>query len=339
MAMTVTVQQVAALAGVSPGTVSNVLNHPAKVSEGARRRVTQAIDQLGYSRNAAARQLRSGNSPTIGLITLDLHPFFIDMVRGAVIAAEGEGLSVVVANTDDSHTREAAYIDLFREQRVFGLLVSPTNRVGPALRRLGDTPLVLVDHHGAEEFDSVSVDDHAGGRLAAAELMSIGRRRLLFVGGPPSIRQVADRLAGARSIVAAAEDAALDVLETSGLTMEDGALAGKTILEMGRSTPTGIFAANDLVALGIMQVLLASGRVRVPEEIAVVGYDDISFAAAASIPLTTVRQPGEEIGRVATEMLVQRARGGLADEYQPRAVVFTPSLVARDSTRGRATGA
>lgn len=331
--MPVTVQDVAALAGVSPGTVSNVLNHPTRVSEAVRQRVNRSIDQLGYSRNAAARQLRSGTSPTIGLIALDLHPFFVDLSRGAVAAAEEHGLSVLVASTDDSAHREAAYLDLFREQRVFGVLVSPTAKVGSRLHRMGDTPVVLLDQHGAGEFGSVSVDDLAGGRLAAQELLDIGRQRLLFVGGPTTVRQVADRLAGARLAVSTSERASLQVYETPNHTMAAGVEAARRLLDRDAPLPDAVFAATDLLALGLVQELIASGRVRVPADVAVVGYDDAPFAAASIVPLTTVHQPGEEIGRVATEMLV--ATRGRSDTT-PQAinnVVFTPTLVRRESTR------
>jgi LacI family transcriptional regulator len=329
--MAISVRDVAERAGVSVGTVSNVLNSPGKVAPATTDRVLAAIDELGFVRNDAARQLRAGSSRSIGLLVLDVgNPFFTDVARGAEERAQGAGLSVLLANTDQDRRREAAYLDLFEEQRVRGVLITPVDDVVPKLERLRShgIPSVLVDRLATSDgFSSVSVDDVVGGRLAAQHLLDTGRRRLLFVGGPPDLRQVRDRITGARQAVDAVDGATLDVMDLPSLTMLDGVSAGRRVLELDRR-PDGVLAGNDLVALGLLQGLGLLGGLRIPEDIALVGYDDIDFAAAAAVPITSVRQPRDRIGSEALDLLLLEIEG---DDVHRR-IVFQPELVIREST-------
>ena len=331
---TTSIRDVAERAGVSVGTVSNVLNNPSKVSPASVARVLAVIEELGYVRNEAARQLRAGRSTTIGLIVLDVrNPFFTDLARGAEDEAARHSLSVILGNSDEDSAREAAYLDLFEEQRVHGVLISPFGDVGPRLARLRSrgTPAVLVDRMSDDEhFSSVSVDDVAGGRLAARHLLDTGRRRIAFAGGPFGIRQVSDRLAGARAAVDARPGASLEVIELTALTVVEGRRAGEALLTrpVGKR-PDAVFAANDLVATGLLQALVMQGSMRVPDDIALIGFDDIDFASAAVVPLSSVRQPSQLIGRTAVQLLIEEAADpGLS----PRQVVFQPELVVRAST-------
>ncbi|MFT4135651.1 LacI family DNA-binding transcriptional regulator [Microbacterium sp.] len=332
--MAVSVRDVAAAASVSVGTVSNVLNHPAKVAPATVERVLRAIDELGFVRNDAARQLRAGRSRSIGLVVPDIgNPFFAEVARGAQARAAEAGLTVLVGNSDETPSREAAHLELFREQRVNGMLVTPASDDVTGLRRVRDAglPLVLVDRDvPGERFDSVSVDDVEGGRLAASHLLQSGRRRIAFVGGPRSIRQVADRLQGARTAVGA--DATLEVVELPSLTVLHGRAAGEEIATRPPARrPDAIFAANDLLAVGLLQGLVAVGGIRVPRDIALIGYDDIEFAAAALVPLSSIRQPARTIGSSAVDLLLRRRAHDGGDE---RSVRFQPELVVRESTRG-----
>jgi len=330
------VRDVAEHAGVSVGTVSNVLNHPMKVLPATVARVQESIAALGFIRNDAARQLRAGRSTSIGLIVLDVgNPFFTDLARGVEDRASDRGLSVILANSDDSLAREAKYLDLFEEQRVLGVLISPYGEITPRLERLRERGIaaVLVDRSGdGGGFSSVSVDDVAGGRLAVEHLITQGRHRIAFVAGSLTIRQVADRLAGARAAAAAHPGVTLEVIEIDALTVIAGRTAGTRIANRAAADrPDGIFAANDLVAVGALQALVMQGAVRVPEQIALVGYDDIDFAAAAVVPLTSIRQPSREIGRIAVGIMLEEA----ADpDLPPRQVVFQPELVVRASSIG-----
>jgi len=337
MDMTVSVRDVAALASVSVGTVSNVMNRPEKVSPATVARVQAAIDELGFVRNDAARQLRAGRSRSLGLVVLDVaNPFFTDLARGAEDRAAEEGLAVLLGNTDDNLEREAAYLDLFEEQRVHGVLISPLGDIAERLARLRarGTPVVLVDRQTDDQsFSSVSVDDVAGGRLAADHLISIGRVHLACVGGPSTIRQVADRVAGARLAVAEHPGVSFEVVETDALSVLEGRAAGERILARAAADrPDAIFATNDLLAMGVLQALNMRGDLHVPRDIALIGYDDIAFASAAVVPLSSIRQPSVLIGYTAVDLLLREAEGGEGFEHEQ--IVFQPELVIRESTSG-----
>jgi len=332
--VTISLKDVAMRAGVSSGTVSNVLNRPDRVKPATVERVNRAIQELGYVPNAAARQLRAGQSRSLALIVLDVgNPFFTDLAKGAERRAADAGLTVLLANSDESAEREDRYLDLFETQRVAGVLISPVSDDLPRLHRLRarGIPVVLVDR-GAEDsdFPSVSVDDVAGGRIAAEHLLETGRSKIAFVGGPLRIRQVADRYRGACDAVEAAGRGSVEYIETSALTLDAGRVAGARVaLGAKNGRFDAAFAANDLVALGVQQALLgAADPVAIPGDIALVGYDDISFAAAAVVPVTSVRQPRELIGSTAVELLLADDDGKLGSQQ----VIFQPELIVRAST-------
>ncbi len=331
--MAVSVREVAAAAGVSVGTVSNVLNRRDKVAADTVERVLAVIDDLGFVRNDAARQLRAGRSRSIGLVVPDAgNPFFADVARGAEERAEEERLSVLLGNSDEDPSRENRYLDLFREQRVNGVLISPASDVLDKLDRVQSAgiPVVLVDHElPGSAFCSVAVDDVEGGYLAVRHLIDIGRRRIAFIGGPSSIVQVANRLRGARRAVEETPDATLELIEMPALTVLNGRAAGEEIV--GRAVrPEAIFAANDLLAVGLLQAFSMFSTVRVPEDIALIGYDDIDFAAAAVVPLSSIRQPARLIGHTAVDLLLRSIDD--ADGDYERNVRFRPELVTRAST-------
>jgi len=335
----VSIRDVAQRAGVSVGTVSNVLNRPGEVSADSSQRVHRAIEELGYVRNDAARKLRAGTSTTVGFVVLDgQNPFFGDVVRGAEDEASKHGIAILYGNTDEDVARERLYLDLFEEQQVRGVLISPYSDINPRLERLRarGIPAVLVDRlSGDGRFSSVSVDSVVGGRMAVDHLIETGRRRIAFVGGPFEIRQVTDRIAGARVAVEnSTEPVEIEVVATTALTVAEGAAAGARILSRPRHAwPDAIFAANDLLALGLLQALIVDGRMLVPDEIALIGFDDISFASAAAVPLSSMRQPSGVIGRTALRILLEET----ADpDLIPRQTVFQPELVVRRSTASRA---
>ncbi|OZD59272.1 LacI family transcriptional regulator [Rhodococcus sp. 14-2470-1a] len=331
--MAKSMKQVAAAAGVSVGTVSNVLNAPDKVAPATVKRVMSAIDRLGFVRNDAARQLRAGRSRCVGLVVLDIgNPFFTEIARGVESSATDRGLTVLLGSTDDDPERERLYLDTFDEQRVHGLLVSP---VGEDLERLEllqsrGTPVVLVDRDGTgTSFSSVAVDDIAGGELAVRHLCEQGRRRIAYVGGPTSLRQVADRLRGARTAAEAA-GAVIEVVPTREPSVLAGRAAAASIAERApKDRPDAIFCANDLLALGVLQSLVMLGNSVVPDDIAVIGYDDIDFAASAVVSLSSIRQPSRDIGSAAVDLLEESAQDHRAE---PRHVQFQPTLTIRDST-------
>jgi len=333
---TTSIRDVARLAGVSVGTVSNVLNKPDEVSADSIARVQKAISELGYVRNDAARRLRAGVSATVGFVVLDgQNPFFAEVVRGAEDEASKNGIAILVGNTDEDLRREATYLDLFEEQRVRGVLISPYGDISQRLQQLKEReiPAVLVDRINVDgRFSSVAVDSVAGGQIAAQHLIDTGRRRIAFVGGPFDIRQVRDRLAGARVAVDNSDyDVEIEVITTTALTVDEGVVAGRRIMERPRQArPDALFAANDLLALGLLQSLQSGGTLLVPAEMSLIGFDDISFAAAAAVPLSSVRQPSRMIGQTALRVLLEESEDAT---LIPRQTVFRPELVVRASTQ------
>ncbi|MFI7706753.1 LacI family DNA-binding transcriptional regulator [Nonomuraea sp. NPDC049480] len=328
------IKEVAQLAGVSVGTVSNVLNRPDMVAPETRERVLAAIARLGYIRNGSARQLRAGRSRTLAVVALDLaNPFFIDVLSGVEAAAQRDKLTVMVFNSSKDADREARLLDMLEEQRPLGVLITPVNDRGQQERldRLVSRgiPVVVFDNssrlsHGC----AVAVDDVLGGRLAGLHLREQGHHRIAFAGGPFTVRQVEDRHDGLAGVLGPAET--LTVIPLPDLNVATGRTAGQQIAELPRATrPTAVFCANDLVAMGVLQELTQRG-LRVPGDVAILGYDDIDFAAAAAVPLSSIRQPREQIGYSATLMLLEEADQGSG--HQHRHVIFQPELVARTST-------
>jgi len=328
------VRDVAALAGVSPATVSNALNHPDKVSPTTLARIQSAIDELGYIRNDAARQLRAGTNRAIGMIVLDIaNPFFTDVSRGVEDVLLDQQRPLILGNSAQEPSRETNYLDLFEQQRMDGVLITPVTNVLDRLRRLRDrgTSVVLVDRMTrAKEFSSVAIDDSMGGRIATEHLLAVGRRRIAFIGGPAKLTQVKNRLAAARAAAESHGSGEISFVETETMNAEAGRMGVEQLLALpaGRR-PDAIFAANDLVALGVLQTLTLRG-IRVPDDIAIVGYDDIDFASSAAIPLTSVRQPARTMGSTAASLLLDVIAEPASSTV--RHLTLKPELVIRRST-------
>jgi LacI family transcriptional regulator len=332
---TPSVKDVARSAGVSLGTVSNVMNRPEVVSPGTRERVERAMIELGFVRNESARQLRAGTSRTLAYVMLDgTNPFFHDVAQGIELAAEEADLSLFICNSNARVEREAVHLDRLLQQRVQGILITPVNPEAAHLIELAGRgiPVVIVDRVGAAgAFCSVAVDDVLGGRIAVEHLVEQGHTRVAVVGGPESIGQVRERLEGARQIWAelglVPDD--LTYLPTAALTVAEGRSAGERLAGIpARRRPTAAFCANDLLALGLLQQTIGAG-LRVPEELAIVGFDDIEFAAAAAVPLSSVRQPRQELGRAAAQLVLDEATN---PDHEHQQLSFVPELVARAST-------
>ncbi|WP_420707725.1 LacI family DNA-binding transcriptional regulator [Streptomyces sp. NRRL F-5135] len=332
------IKDVAGAAGVSVGTVSNVINRPETVTEETRRRVLTAIDRLGYVRSESARQLRAGRSRILAMLVLDMaNPFFVAVASGAERSARAAGLGVMLCNSAESPAEEAAYLTMFSEQQVRGVLVTPADLSGgnlDAFRRHG-IPFVLVDRivpsaHGC----SVSVDDVAGGALAVRHLLGRGHRDIAYVSGPMHLAQCRNRREGAELALAEAglPPGALRHVEAARLDVAAGRDAGARLLGMA-SRPGAVFCANDLLALGVLQTFYHAG-VRVPEDVALAGYDDIEFASAAAVPLTSVRQPAFRLGAAAADLLIEET-GDAAHAHEHRRIVLQPELVVRGSTLSR----
>jgi len=335
---TTSMKDVATLAGVSVGTVSNVLNRPEAVSEATRRKVEDAINKLGWIRNEAARSLRAGRSHSVGLVVMDIaNPFFTDLAHGVEDVMADAGYSVLLGNSAQRLDRENVHLEQLGRQRVSGVVLAPVAadvRI-QTLRQFG-IPVVLADRADTSaDMCTVSVDDFAGGRLAAAHLLEQGHTRLAFVGGKDDIRQVRERREGAtREVQMSAPDAAVLAIPTEHLDIAAGRTVAESLLVMpATDRPTGVFAANDLVAIGLLQGLMTRG-LHVPEDVAIIGYDDIEFAAAAAVPLSSIRQPRAELGRRAAELLLAEIDTATdsGSPHRHEHVRFTPTLSPRASS-------
>lgn len=304
------IKDVAQASGTSIGTVSNVLNHPERVSTRTQEKVFLAIEKLGYIRNDAARQLRAGHSSTLGLaLPTSTNPFFAEVTRGAETAADEMDLRLIFGSTGESGEREERYLDLFEQIRVRGVLFSSLFFDVERLRsiRQRGTPVVLVDHDDpAGILPAVTVDDDAGGYLAANHLMARGCQQLLFVGATTGGQQVALRFQGASRAAAEKPGARLVRTDVDEMTVSAGRQIGQRILDgtVGRGIE-GIFAGNDLIALGMMQTFVMTLNQPLPDGVRLVGYDDIDFAQASILPLTSVRQPAFELGHASVNLLRQ----------------------------------
>jgi LacI family transcriptional regulator len=336
-ARVVGVKDVAKHAGVSVGTVSNVLNGRATVAPEFVERVQRSVAELGFVRDDVARTLRAGTSDVIGMIVSEAHnPFFIELARGAEAQAVETGGIVLLGNSHGEAEREDRYLEAFARQRARGVIVHMTPEAldrpaGRLIRRRG-MPVVTMDGDPDQRgSSSIVVDNRAGARLAAEHLLALGRRSLLFVGGPMHLIALQQRVAGIRDVMTAGVD--LAVMESADTTIEVGREAAQRIIasraEPGRVRVDAVVAGNDLVAIGLLNVLVGAG-VRVPEDVAVVGYDDIDLATTAVVPVTTVRQPAGVMGSLAVRLLENERLLGAP----PERVRLEPELVVRRSTIG-----
>ncbi len=329
-----TIRDVAERAGVSLGTVSNVLNRPDRVALATRKRVLDAIEETGFVRSTAAYQLRAGKSRSVGVVILDVsNPFFTEMARGIEDVCRDSDLVVVLCSTDELAEREARYLRLLVEQRVQGVLITPAGRKLDGVERLRrqGMPVVLLDSRtGRRDICAVFVDDVKGGELAGRHLVEAGHRRIAFLNGPLSIRQCADRRRGLRQALKRAgldPDRCVSEYHLGALTATQGeAVVPKLLADPAR--PTGVFCANDVVALGLLSGLRRLDS-STPEQLAVVGYDDVRFAAMLSPSLTSVRQPIYELGRTAGRLLLDEMTN---PDHRHQQILFEPELVVRDSS-------
>ncbi|MDR7187534.1 LacI family transcriptional regulator [Microbacterium sp. BE35] len=333
------IRQVAARAGVAVGTVSAYLNHPDRVSAERARRIAEAIDELGFVPSSAGRQLRLGVSSLIGYLSPDVsNPHFSEIAQEVEYRAERLGMTVFFAHSHGDREREDAYLEAFEQRQVRGILVSsfqPIEARLAAMRERG-TPSVLVGRRARDELQpSVSIDDVSGGRQAGEHLIANGCRRLAFVGGPLPVQQVADRLEGVRSAAAAASVDAPEVIEVAERSIAVGRAVGAALAARSAAErPDGVFAANDVLALGLLQALVAGG-VAVPGEVALVGYDDNEFAEASLIPLTSVRARHDDFGAAAVDLLFEAIEHGTSPRADGTAAqrVYEPELIVRESSR------
>lgn len=335
--MASSLKDVAALAGVSVKTVSNVVNGYAHVRPHTRSRVQEALEQLNYRPNLSARNLRYGRSGVIALALPELGmPYFAELAGSVVRCAEAQGWTVLIDQTDGQAERERLVLAGIRAHLLDGLILSPLAVSSEDLAlRTDDTPLVLLGEriHGGSA-DHVTIDNVAAARAATAHLAGLGRRRIAAIGdqrrSPGETARL--RLAGYRQALEAAGLPVVDELaaQAADYHREDGAWAMAQLLELA-DPPDAVFCFNDLLALGALRTLLDRG-LRVPEDVALVGFDDIEDGRFSTPTLTTIAPDKADIAAQAVELLVRR----LGDESrEPREAYADYTLLARESTLGR----
>ena len=323
---------VAALAGVSHQTVSRVVNGHPNVAPHTRERVERAIAELGYRPNIAARALVTGSTRTIGLVTVKINQYGpAQTMLGLENAARAAGYSLSVSILDDATAaamRDA--VDTFVAQRVDGIVALSTyDDAAEALRALEPpVPLVAVQVGGGEDRPAVGVDQETGARLATRHLLGLGHGTVHHVAGPADSQEARGRVDGWRSELEAAGAPVPEQTLRGDWTPSSGYLAGKALAARirGGEEITAIFLANDQMALGLLAALHENG-LRVPEDVSVVGFDDLPEAPYFTPPLTTVRQDFAELGRRGVQLVLARMKG---EDLHPEPV--PPALLVRSST-------
>lgn len=326
-------RDVAQKAGVAISTVSLVVNNQDGVSDDLRAKVLSAIEELGYRPNRIAQSLKTNKSQVLGLIIPDItNPFFPAVVRGVTDTASRYGYSILLANSDGKVEEERNYLHLFADTNVDGIIFTTSLKLKDNLQLLQELPIpkVVLDRYlGPFNIPTVTIDNIAGGYLAATHLLQNGVKRILIICGPQGYQSSIDRLTGYQK---ALEDYGLPI-DPELIVFGDFTLAGgQQVICQALETALdfdAVFATNDLMALGAL-VELANQGVRVPEDIQVVGYDDIPLAGLFQPSLTTIRQPAYEMGHEAVRTVL---RGIGNTNKTPPAKVLSPELVIRHSTK------
>ena len=336
-----TMHDVARLAGVSVASVSNYFHQPHKISDETRERIRLAMESAGFVPNAAARTLRTGINLVVGYLAFELASATTpEIAVGIERRVATRGMHLLMANDVGSRERELSYLRLFEQQRVAGVIVAALGDVESELAQMrsrGVASVLSARRAISSAQASVAINHVHGGELAVQHLVDLGRSRIGFVSSPLGLRQVDDRYAGARSVVDASAGVTFDVVPVAERTVADGIACATALLRLpAGQRPDALFCINDLVAIGVMQGLLEEG-VRIPDDIAIVGYDDIEFATSTRVPLTTIHTPHTQLGVAAADLLfdeIDRLASGSDGQADAPHIEFTPTLIVRASTAG-----
>ncbi|RKX77895.1 MAG: LacI family transcriptional regulator [Spirochaetes bacterium] len=330
-----TIQDVARLAGVSIATVSRVINNsPHKVNRETRGRVLKVIQDLGYRPNALAKSLLNKKTMTIGVIIPDIsNPYYAEILRGIQDVAEEHGYAVTIQNTDRNQERIIKQIYLLREKLADGIIFSGgiIHGFGPlsALREMREKVVVIGRHE--VDFPAVRVDNIGGATQAIQHLIDLGHRKIGFIGGSAMSTTVMDRLTGYRNALAQnGYRPDEELIKEANFTPESGYTVAKAMLSQS-NRPTAVFAANDQMAFGVIKAAREIG-LHVPDELAVVGFDDIPLSYYFEPPITTVKIPRYELGVAAMQMLIDLING---NNFERNRWFKTELLVRGSTAKGR----
>lgn len=326
-------KQIARMANVSLGTVSHVLNDSARVREPLRKRVLEAVEALGYQPSQLARGLRRDKTDMIGMIIPDVtNPFFPAVVRGAEDVAFSKGYRLILCNTDNDHTKELAHLNALRTYLPAGLLVIPSTFSDIAMQaesyRKAGTAVVCVDRLPRHwNGDSVTVANEEGAYRATHFLIQMKHRQIAMITGPLHLTNARERLNGFRRAMHEAKlSISLDYIQEATFDKQAGYQKSTTLLRM-LPRPTAIFAGNDMIALGVLLAIREMG-LRCPEDISVMGFDNLDFAETTSPSLSSVHQSGYQLGATAARIVLDRVSG---DASAPKHCVLQTELKMRES--------
>lgn len=328
----VTIQQIAERADVSIGTVSHVINGTANVREKLRQRVLEAIRSLGYQPNELARGMRRNRTSMLVMIIPDVtNPFFPAVVRGVEDISFRNSLRLVLCNTDNDPQKETFYLNELRSYRPAGWLVipAPESEIARLMRPVNATsPVVCLDRQPKGwDGDVVLVDNETGALNATRHLLNMGHNRLAVITGPLNLTVAADRLKGfRRALKEAGIPLEPDYVQEARFERIGGYEAAKRLLGM-LPRPTAIFASNDLIALGVLAAAREMG-LRCPEDLSLVGFDNLDFAEFTAPALSTVYQPGYQLGTAAARLLLDRIGG---KKHPPERILLPTELKIRES--------
>ncbi|WP_170116097.1 ribose operon transcriptional repressor RbsR [Brenneria roseae] len=329
-----TMKDVARLAGVSTSTVSHVINNNRFVSDAIREKVMKAVEELNYAPSALARSLKINQTRTIGmLLTASNNPFYAEVVRGVERCCYERGYSLILCNTEGDWARMSRNLETLLQKRVDGVLLMCTENHRPSpemVSRYPSIPMVMMDWAPFEGVIDVIKDNSLlGGEMATNYLISRGYRKIACIAGPQDKTSAYNRLEGYRQAMKHAGLSVPDEYEIFGdFEFETGYRAMQRLLTL-EEKPEAVFTCNDAMAVGVYRALYQAG-LSIPEDVAVIGYDDIELARYISPPLTTIHQPKDELGELAVDTLLYRLEH---PDTEPNVLVLTPELMVRESVR------
>ncbi len=322
------IKDVAELAGVSPALVSFALNAKPYVGKSARERIERAVSQLGYRPNIVAQSLRKRRTGIIGLVLSDIaNPFFPEIARGIEETARKHGFNVILSNTDADPTQEKNSIEILLSRQIDGLIITSarsTDNLNEYLRE--DCPVVLVNRDPFPGmFDFVGIDNVSSARKAVHHLAELGHRKIAFVEGESASPASFGRYEGYKVALKKMGISLSEKYVRIGHLKYEGGYRAMNSFWEDSSRPTAIFCANDMMALGVIDACADRG-IRVPQDVAVVGFDDMWVASLKNVQLTTIHQPRYEMGAKAVELMMERIMG---KREEIRRVMLPAELVVR----------
>lgn len=336
--MAITINDIAKKAGVSSATVSRVLNNSGYVKEETKQKILEIMKDLNYSPNAVARSLSKNTTNIIGVLVPDINnPFFGEVIKGISMIADSENLNMLLADTDENIEKEFKALELLKEQRIRGIIITPTSDKNQfnadylnALENLG-IPIVLIDRDVKySNFDGVFLDNINGAFEATEALIKEGHKKIAIIAGPTTSKPGRDRVRGYEKAMAMNK---LNIDENyvfyGDFKLESGYNITKEIMKM-KDRPTAIFTCNNMMTLGCIKALYEK-NIRIPEDIAIIGFDEIEMLNVLGIKVSVVSRPTTEMGKVAMTILSERLKNN--DNPHTKRIILSPKLILKGSEK------